>query len=245
MKIGNIQGVWNIIGMENWDEDYYNMENQAYIEFKKDHRGSFQFGLVRGNFNGEVYQYKNREERFEFTWEGNDESEEVFGFGWVKRESLGRLEGEFRIHQGESSKFQAIGNGYTKYLDRLFNIKDREERIATIIGDRGLSVNATTLKKYLIFLKENIGLPYQVTGTSSYFTYSKYKKNTPNGNEKFEIIEFEDDVKNSSNLFIKVKRLSESGGIFSLQLFEFESINKKTIEHKILKDYTYWIENYL
>ncbi len=108
-----------------------------------------------------------------------------------------------------------------------------------------MSVKPETLKNYLDFLTENIKLPYKVTGIDSYFSYTDYKNKTPNGNEKFEIIEFEEDVSNCSNLFVKVKRLSDDGGIFSLQLFEFESVNKKTIENKILKDYTYWIENYL
>ena len=116
MKIGNISGIWNIEEMELWGEDYYNMETQAFLKFNKNRSGSFQFGLVRGYFYGKIYKYKNREERFEFTWEGSDESDEAFGFGWVKRESLGRLEGEFRIHRGDNSTFKAIKRGYKKSL---------------------------------------------------------------------------------------------------------------------------------
>ena len=52
-------------------------------------------------------------------------------------------------------------------------------------------------------------------------------------------------MKDYSNIFVKVRRLSVEGGIFLLQLCEFESIDKDSIESKILEDYSYWIENYL
>lgn len=111
MKIGDISGIWNIEEMEVWEEDYFNMETQAHLKFNKENGGTFHFGLVRGSFYGEIYKYENREERFEFTWEGNDESDEASGSGWVKRESLGRLEGEFRFHGGEHSTFTARKDG--------------------------------------------------------------------------------------------------------------------------------------
>jgi len=77
----------------------------------------------------------------------------------------------------------------------------------------------------------------------NYFTYSDYKDKTPQGYEKFEIIEFEEDVETCSNIFVKVKRLSDEGGIFSLQ--QFVTTNKKTIEHQIIKDYSIWIDDNL
>jgi len=39
-------GTWHIYEMEQWDKDYFNMKVQAFIEFKKDGTGDFQFGLV-------------------------------------------------------------------------------------------------------------------------------------------------------------------------------------------------------
>lgn len=43
-------GKWHIFEMEVWDEDYFNMDVQAYIEIKRDNLGTFQFGLVEGEF---------------------------------------------------------------------------------------------------------------------------------------------------------------------------------------------------
>ena len=120
-----------------------------------------------------------------------------------------------------------------------------EKRIEEIIQDESFNVEPETLKKYLIFLKEKIALPHKVTGIANNFTYSEYENDTPSGNEEFEIIKFEEDVENCSNIFVKVKQLSDEGEIFSLQLFEFESLNKDSEEARILKDYTHWIENFL
>jgi len=245
MKRRSLTGIWHIQEMEMWDEDYFNMEVQAHVTINDDMSGSFQFGLVSGYFHGNMYDYPEIGERMEFTWEGNDECDEAFGFGWVRRNSVIGIEGEFRFHGGgDSSTFIAIQKDKQVSLS-VYDIKNREDRIEAIIQEKSLVVNPTTLKKYLDFLKENIQLPIQVTGIDSGFTYSDYKDKTPSGNEKFEIIEFEDDVEECSNLFVKVKRLSPEGGIFSLQLYEFKTTNTKTLEHQILKDYSIWIDENL
>jgi hypothetical protein len=41
-----LKGRKHITEMENWDEDYFNMEVQAYIEIDERGAGDFQFGLV-------------------------------------------------------------------------------------------------------------------------------------------------------------------------------------------------------
>jgi len=55
--------------MEGLDEDYLNMEVQAYTKIGSDNDGDFQFGLVWGSIDGEVVNYPNGK-RFEFTWLG-------------------------------------------------------------------------------------------------------------------------------------------------------------------------------
>jgi hypothetical protein len=192
-----------------------------------------------------VYKIGN-EERFEFTWEGSDEYDQIFGFGWVQKVSKGRLEGEIRFHSGDKSKFSAVNKTYLEGRE-VFEINDQDERIASIIQDNSLSVNPTTLQKYLDFLKENISLPYKVTGTDSYFTSYRpqvKKRNSLKGSDKFEIIAFEN-VERCSNLFVKANRLGSEGGIFSLQLFELEGVSKTAIETKTLEDYSYWISHYM
>ena len=99
-------GEWNIIEMEMWDEDYYNMEVQAHIKIETNNHGSFQFGLVSGLIDGAIADYVGQD-RFEFTFEGNDECEHTSGSGWVMAKEKDIIEGEFRFHLGDNSTFLA------------------------------------------------------------------------------------------------------------------------------------------
>jgi hypothetical protein len=42
------EGLWHIVSMSGWDEDYFNEEVQAFIELEANGTGHFQFGYVRG-----------------------------------------------------------------------------------------------------------------------------------------------------------------------------------------------------
>jgi hypothetical protein len=99
-------GTWHIYEMQMWDEDYFNMEVQAYIWIDSNNRGKFQFGLVLGDIKGRVVEYSH-ELRFEFTWEGVDEYDPVFGSGWLRLKNKDMLEGEFRFHESDISTFLA------------------------------------------------------------------------------------------------------------------------------------------
>ena len=76
-------GKWHIYEMEMWGAGYFNMEVQAYIEIDSNYVGDFQFGLVSGQLDGEVVGSR-RGERFEFTWDGNDEMDPASGSGWIE-----------------------------------------------------------------------------------------------------------------------------------------------------------------
>ncbi len=106
VESANFTGTWHIYEMEAWDEDYFNMEVQAYIKIEPNNRGCFQFGLVSGDMDGKIVDYADGR-RFEFTWEGNDECDPVSGSGWIRIKEKDILEGEFRIHNGDESTFLA------------------------------------------------------------------------------------------------------------------------------------------
>jgi uncharacterized protein YndB with AHSA1/START domain len=82
------------------------MEVQAYIDVNEKRLGQFQFGLVRGSLDGEIVDYDG-EERLEFTWEGQDELEPVFGSSWLKLRDDDNLEGWIKFHLGDRSTFRA------------------------------------------------------------------------------------------------------------------------------------------
>jgi len=99
-------GIWHIYEMSAWNEDYFNMETQAYVEIQANNLGTFQFGLVYGSLDGYLEQV-NGQQRFTFTWEGNDEMDEAMGSGWLQLESDDEVEGFIKFHLGDDSTFRA------------------------------------------------------------------------------------------------------------------------------------------
>ena len=102
----NFEGTWRIYEMDMWDEDYFNMEVQAYITVNSRGTGDFQFGLVCGDIDGEIVK-DGETERLEFTWEGSDECDEAYGGGWIRLKTVNELEGRIKLHGGDSSMFLA------------------------------------------------------------------------------------------------------------------------------------------
>jgi hypothetical protein len=100
------EGIWYIMDMENWDEDYCNMDGQAYFEINPQGSGQFQFGLVTGHLDGEWVNDRSQQ-TLEFTWEGMDEMDEASGRGWLKLKDRDTLEGQIKFHHGDSSLFSA------------------------------------------------------------------------------------------------------------------------------------------
>lgn len=99
-------GTWNITEMELWDEEYLNIEVQAYIRITKKNRGEFQFGLVSGSIDGRIADCGG-EKRLEFTWDGNDECDLASGSGWLRKKGEDMIEGEIAFHEGDRSRFLA------------------------------------------------------------------------------------------------------------------------------------------
>jgi hypothetical protein len=92
--------------MELWDEGYFNMEVQAYIEVRSDNLGNFQFGLVSGYLDGYIEAGFGKE-HFVFTWEGQDEMDPMTGSGWMKLKGNNEVAGLIKLHLGDRSGFSA------------------------------------------------------------------------------------------------------------------------------------------
>jgi hypothetical protein len=99
-------GTWHIYSMELWDESYFNMETQAFIEVRPENLGSFQFGLVSGGLHGYL-EGTGPTQRFVFTWEGSDEMDPASGSGWLQLKGENELIGSIKLHFGDRSKFRA------------------------------------------------------------------------------------------------------------------------------------------
>ena len=100
-------GRWHIVSMETWDEDYFNEEVQAFIEFEADGTGNFQFGYVSGYMDWRPAT-RDGQAAVEWTWEGGDSADgtPLTGQGWAKLEH-DELHGLIVIHLGDESDFVA------------------------------------------------------------------------------------------------------------------------------------------
>jgi hypothetical protein len=100
-------GRWHIVSMSTWDESYFNVEAQAFIEFKEHTLGEFRFGYVQGEID---YRegLRDGETAVEWSWEGSDGADgtPLSGRGWaVLRDD--ELHGVIFIHMGDESEFEA------------------------------------------------------------------------------------------------------------------------------------------
>lgn len=99
-------GKWHIYEMSMWDEDYFNMETQAYINIRPNNLGDFQFGLVTGSLDAYIEKL-GKKERFNFTWEGYDEMNEASGSGWFELNDNNEIKGLIDFYVRVISNFQA------------------------------------------------------------------------------------------------------------------------------------------
>src|SRR5262245_5706109 len=101
-------GLWHIVSMSGWDEDYFNEEVQAFIELEASGTGHFQFGYVQGYMDWRPGT-RDGQPGVEWTWEGADGAERT-GRGWAKVEDDGRVEG-WRAHGRVRWQFHGFRRG--------------------------------------------------------------------------------------------------------------------------------------
>ncbi len=99
-------GKYNITEMSAWDEDFINPTGQAYIQISRSGSGEFEFGAVQAEIDGKMVTIKDIQ-RFEFSFQGFDEGDQVSGYGWIMRKDFETIEGEIRFFQGDDSTFLA------------------------------------------------------------------------------------------------------------------------------------------
>ena len=96
-----IQGKWRIVEMPDYEADFPDMMEPAYILFGPS-GGEFAFGCVTGSFPSATDS-----DAVAFTWDGNDEMDEARGDGWAELQSDGSLAGEINFHNGDEIAFTA------------------------------------------------------------------------------------------------------------------------------------------
>ena len=100
-----LTGRWRILEMDLWDSEDLDLVAPAYIEFKPDRTGSFGFIAVSGWMD--CRSAERGRSGVEFSWEGNDEGDQVSGRGWAALQDDASLLGQIYFHLGDESGFRA------------------------------------------------------------------------------------------------------------------------------------------
>ena len=96
-------GKWKIVEMEQWDQDFVDMDSPGHVTFKQGGTGQPAFGCVEAELD---WRFEAETERVEFAFSGFDEGDEVTGRGWAKADGA-RLTGRMVFQQGDESGFAA------------------------------------------------------------------------------------------------------------------------------------------
>jgi hypothetical protein len=100
-------GYWRITEMELWDQEARDLVVPAHFTFTDDGDSEFQFIAVVGFMDCHFTQ-RDGLPAVEFSWHGEDDSDEALGRGWAVLEKSDQLRGRIFIHHGDNSAFTAV-----------------------------------------------------------------------------------------------------------------------------------------
>ena len=96
----SVLGKWRITEMPDYEDDFPDMMEPAYILFEDHGSGEFAFGCVTGQIFG-----GGDTAAVEFHWSGNDEMDEALGHGCADLQPEGSLKGQICFHGGDEANF--------------------------------------------------------------------------------------------------------------------------------------------
>ena len=136
----------------------------------------------------------------------------------------------------------------------------QDQRIADILGTKDVpDVTDKTLEIYLDYLKQNLGMPCQVTdiedmgcfaweeyytfGPGSERKYEKLKKKRASYTDTFELLSFDDEYDEDYGLVVNVRRISDKKK-FALTLSDLEATDKQSKHYPLLDYFSTWFVNW-
>jgi len=100
-------GKWRIIETSAWDTEYLDESEDACVEFTKE-SGTMTFGYIHIEMDVVKEQIGNAE-IFGYSFVGNDEDDEVSGWGWFHQtQAKDEMEGRIYFRYGESSDIRIV-----------------------------------------------------------------------------------------------------------------------------------------
>lgn len=100
----SLGGRWRIVAMPDFEPDYPDMVEPAYILFEGKGGGAFAFGCCTGYISAAS---STEATSIDFSWEGCDEMDQVRGNGYAELQPDGSLHGEIAYHNGDEYPFIA------------------------------------------------------------------------------------------------------------------------------------------
>jgi len=101
-KLSAVLGKWRIVETDQWDADYLDMVEPAYIQFDSNGHGEMAFGALQASLDCQTSPTT-----VFFTFEGSDEMDPISGTGSAEMTADGMLEGEINFHLGDDAEFTA------------------------------------------------------------------------------------------------------------------------------------------
>jgi hypothetical protein len=95
-------GRWRIVHMDEYDQDYLDLVEPAFIRFGRGGSGEFGFGAVTDQLD-----CRYDKAGVTFTWLGQDKMDDVSGRGHAKSSPDGTIAGHLYTHLGDDSGFTA------------------------------------------------------------------------------------------------------------------------------------------
>ncbi|HJQ15849.1 MAG TPA: hypothetical protein VJ859_02520 [Allosphingosinicella sp.] len=100
----SLEGKWRITQMPDFEADYPDMVEPAYILFENGGSGAFAFGCCTGHIWAAS---STKATSIDFSWDGSDEMTDVSGDGFAELQSDGTLHGAICYHHGDEYPFIA------------------------------------------------------------------------------------------------------------------------------------------
>lgn len=134
---------------------------------------------------------------------------------------------------------------------------EQNERVRAIIGTRKLDVTEAVLQKFLVYLKQHIELPCQLTGSEDFGweeryvfghgsqkEYAELKKTRASYRDIFNLLDFEEDITDAHyGLLVNVRRAADRRK-FTLPLADLKATDESSKNYELLDDYAVWFVNY-
>jgi len=143
----------------------------------------------------------------------------------------------------------------TNDIDEVDEDIARIMKILNVVNEEDMEVNDDNLKKYFDYLNDHLDFSDLVTGMEDfrweeYYVfgpgdqkeYEKLKKKNPSYTDHYKILSLEEYGYDES-ILVNVKRISDNKK-FTLPLADLETVDKDSINLKLLMDFSMWFWNY-